>query len=95
MTRPSYFSRLDHPKNIGWGVQIIELLVWSGSRDRKKAVEKLAGGFWARCNVDDGDSDGCPSHPSESRTAYRGYNVFSFCSDGVVARLTCSSFWFR
>ena len=55
-----------HPNSIGWGVQIIELLVWSGARDRKRAVEKVAGGFWARCNEDDGDSDGCPAHPSEN-----------------------------
>jgi len=27
MTRPSHFSRFDHPNNIGWGVEIIKLLI--------------------------------------------------------------------
>jgi hypothetical protein len=27
MPLPSHFSRFDHPSNIGWGVQTIQLLV--------------------------------------------------------------------
>jgi hypothetical protein len=27
MSRPSHSSRFDHPNNVGWGVQIIKLLI--------------------------------------------------------------------
>jgi hypothetical protein len=65
------------------------------AHETKRAVEEVAGGCWARCSDDNGDSDGWPADSSESRTACRGCNVFSCSSGGVVARLTCSSFWFR